>query len=87
MTQEIYILEVELEDRFEEVELLLGYTWENTGIGAYEWHGVRGIDRGYDYKELHTATYDQSLYTKAEIEIIEQALETNWETIQININD
>ena len=49
--------------------------WENDGIGAYEYWGAKGYDRGHDYVSLEyygDPTWNESDYTEDENRIINE---------------
>ena len=43
---------LDLPEIYSEVWTNVTYTIENDGIGAYEFWGSRGFDRGYDYANI-----------------------------------
>jgi hypothetical protein len=76
----IYIEELDLE-----VELEAEITLENDGIGSYEYWGMKCYDAGTDYYEVTGLEYDQSLYSKEQIEVIEKYLDDNIDEINTTI--
>lgn len=49
--------------------------WENDGIGAYEYWGAKGYDRGHDYVSIEyygDPTWNESDYTEDENRVINE---------------
>jgi hypothetical protein len=55
--QTINVLGIDLDIDFD-----INYSIENSGIGGYEYMGFSGYDKGYDYPDIQTVSWDESLY-------------------------
>jgi hypothetical protein len=55
--QTVNVLGIDLDIDFD-----INYSIENSGIGVYEYMGFRGYDKGYDYPDIQTVSWDESLY-------------------------
>lgn len=74
-------LEIELATRTEpvEVEVEVDGSWQNDGIGPYEFWGQKCYDRGRNYFEIETWDWDKTGFTPEEIAEIETAIEAKIE--------
>ena len=74
-------IEVWLESRQDYVEVMVEVDgiWENDGIGAYEYWGHRGFDKGHDYFVIESAEWDKTGFTPEEIKEIEAAIDAKTE--------
>ena len=101
---ETFTIEVELlfvgnEEQVEcvEIDVQCDYSIENNGIGAYEYWGANGVDRGVDCAVIEDTRWnvcDLSVdwcFTKEQNKIIESAIEEkikDWEdSIMDRVND
>jgi len=78
-----FTLAVELTSREAEVEIEVEVEghWENDGIGAYEYWGHKGYDKGTNYVVIDSTDYDKTGFTPEDIKEIESAIENeldNW---------
>jgi hypothetical protein len=55
---------------------------ESTGIGSYEYAGIRGYDKGQDYFSCDDVRWNKSLYTEQQNAIIQKHLDENHEHIE-----
>lgn len=70
--------EIETEDKLLEVELECDMLLQNNGIGAYEYWGYRGYDRGQDYWECDgPIEWNKKAYTEQENKAIEEYIQEN----------
>jgi len=46
---DIVIEKLEIDGKHYRVEATIGYSFENDGIGSYEYWGAKGFDKGDDY--------------------------------------
>lgn len=69
-------LEVELPNRPEpiNIEVDVEYSWENDGIGAYEYWGAKGYDHGTNYVAIDDCKWNSDSYTREEIAIVEDEI-------------
>ena len=76
-----FTLEVELPNRKDLVQIpvTVESEWDNDGIGAYEYWGSKGFDKGNDYVEIYDVDWDKTGYTPEEVEIVEAAIDDNME--------
>ena len=67
---------------------ITGYlTSENSGIGSYEYCGIKGYDKGIDYLELEDVKWDEALYTKKQNEKIMKFVYDNWADIEKHLEN
>lgn len=65
-----------------EIDVDCEYTIENNGIGAYEYWGCKGVDRGTDCAVIENTKWDTNGFTKEEIDLINLQIEkklNDWE--------
>lgn len=77
----------EAEYRFVKIKVKCEYRYENTGIGGYEFWGIKGIDRGTDYAVIENTEWDTTGFTQEEIELINLDIKNNisgWENTILN---
>ena len=55
---------------------------ESTGIGSYEYAGIKGYDKGQDYFSCDDVRWNRSLYTEEQNAIIQKHLDENHEKIE-----
>jgi len=69
-------LEVFLESRNDcvEVEITVGFEWQNDGIGPYEYCGSKGYDKGTEYLEQSQIIWDSAGFTTEEVKQIEKEI-------------
>lgn len=74
--EKVFSLEVFLESRNDqvEVEVTIGFEWQSTGIGAYEYWGRTGYDAGIKYLEPFETIWDSAGFTPEEIKEIEKEI-------------
>lgn len=70
-----------IEEHDLEVSLECSITSENNGIGSYEYWGSQEYDAGEDYPVVEEMTWDNSLYTEEENNIIQEEINKNWDKI------
>lgn len=72
-----FALEVELESRPDliEIEVECEGSWQNDGIGPYEFWGQMCNDRGRNYIIIENTEWDSDGFTPEEIVIIEKAID------------
>jgi hypothetical protein len=78
-TYDHYVEELDME-----VQLELEISFENDGIGSYEYWGSREYDAGTNYHEVTGLEYDTSKYTEEQNRIIEASIEANRKEIEEN---
>lgn len=74
-----FTLEIELprsEDLIE-IEVTTEGNWENDGIGAYEYWGCKGVDRGTTFFGIDTWQWDTTGFSPDEIKLVESAIEAS----------
>jgi len=76
MTYDLYIKELDLD-----VELDCRLISCNDGIGSYEYWGSKEYDKGEDYLDIDEMTWDKTLYTEEENNIIDQYIKDNRDKI------
>jgi len=76
-----FTLEVFLETRDREVEISVevGFEWQNDGIGAYEYWGDKGVDKGTDYLVTTEELWDSTGFDPNECEAIEAQIKASIE--------
>lgn len=84
MTQD-FTLTVELDSRSEpiDIEVTCEGSWQNDGIGPYEYWGFKGVDRGTNYIEIEDVYWDKSDFTEEEQKQIELLIDkqlSDWAT-------
>ena len=57
------------------VDFYCAISKENSGIGSYEYWGSKGYDSWQDYLVVDDITWDESLHTKQENDIIKQFID------------
>ena len=62
-----------------EIEVTTYGSWYNDGIGAYEYWGCKGVDKGEDYFTIDATKWNQTGFTKEEIKLVEAEIETKCE--------
>jgi len=75
-----FTLSVELPTRGEdevEIEVTTKGDWENDGIGAYEYWGCKGVDRGTTYFYIEEWDWNKTGFSPDEIKSVEAAIEAN----------
>ena len=74
--EKTFTLEVLLESRndYVEVEITVGFEWQNDGIGPYEYWGSKGYDKGIDYLEVTQTIWDSAGFTPDEVKEIEKEM-------------
>lgn len=74
--EKTFTLEVLLESRndYVEVEVTVGFEWQNDGIGPYEYWGSKGYDKGTDYLEPTQTIWDSAGFTPEEVKEIEKEM-------------
>jgi hypothetical protein len=74
-----FTLEVFLETRDREVEISVevGFEWQNNGIGAYEYWGDKGVDKGTDYLVTTEELWDSTGFDENECEAIEKEVKAS----------
>lgn len=74
--EKTFTLEVLLESRndYVEVEITVGFEWQNDGIGPYEYWGSKGYDKGIDYLEVTQTIWDSAGFTPEEVKEIEKEM-------------
>ena len=74
--EKTFTLEVFLESRNDEIEIevTIGFEWQSTGIGAYEYWGRTGYDAGIKYLEPFETIWDSAGFTPEEIKEIEKEI-------------
>ena len=74
--EKVFSLEVFLESRNDEIkiEVTIGFEWQSTGIGAYEYWGRTGYDAGIKYLEPFETIWDSAGFTPEEIKEIEKEI-------------
>lgn len=74
--EKTFTLEVLLESRndYVEVEITVGFEWQNDGIGAYEYWGCKGYDKGIDYLAITETIWDSAGFTPEEVKEIEKEM-------------
>lgn len=77
-----FTLTVELTSREAEIEIEVSVEshWENNGIGAYEYWGAKGFDKGTDYVVIDSTDYDKTGFSPEDIKEIEAAIEKELDT-------
>lgn len=76
IVQEVEFLLEDDEYYYKDVKFELEGSYGNLGIGSYEYWGMRGNDVQMGW-ELDDCSWDKSLYTEKENEIIEKYAEKN----------
>ena len=77
--EKTFSLEVFLESRNDEIEIevTIGFEWQSTGIGAYEYWGRTGYDAGIKYLEPFETIWDSAGFTPEEIKEIEKEIHSS----------
>ena len=77
-----FTLEVFLDSRENEVEVkvIVGFEWQNNGIGAYEYWGSKGYDNGINYLEPVEILWDSAGFTTEEVKEIEKEIYSSLES-------
>ena len=70
-----------IEENDIEVLLECSIISENSGIGSYEYWGSQEYDAGEDYLIVEEMTWDKTLYTEEENNIIQEEINKNWDKI------
>jgi hypothetical protein len=80
--EQTFTLEVFLDSRENEVEVkvTVGFEWQNNGIGAYEYWGSKGYDKGIDYLEPVEILWDSAGFTAEEVKEIEKEIYSSLES-------
>lgn len=73
-------LEGELD--YMEIDFDANFYSENSGIGSYEYAGMRGCDKGHDYTSCDDVRWDKSLYTEEQNAIIQKWYDENSEKLE-----
>lgn len=75
-------IEVPTDDNIISVELDCELSWENNGIGGYEFWGMKGYDKGEDYLVVDSEDWDRNKYTEEENTLIAKYVSDNFEDIE-----
>lgn len=79
--EQAFTLEVFFETRTAEIEVTVGFDWENNGIGSYEYWGSKGFDKGITYLVANEILWDSTGFSLEEVELVEGEIEasmTRW---------
>lgn len=54
---------------------------ENSGIGSYEYAGIRGFDKGEDYLVCEEITWEKEEYTDVHNKVIQHYLDNHFDEV------
>lgn len=82
-------VEVELTTREEiiSVPIEIEYSWQNDGIGAYEFWGQKCYDKGSSYAEVENINWNEEGFTKQEIKEINAEIDRQIDNIILDIEE